>query len=63
MKEQSFYTFKSIPNEELVKELALSFFVGNMVWRFKLGHFGQVVGGLQWQSLVQSSSKVMNKVF
>jgi hypothetical protein len=25
MKEQRFYTFKSIANEELVKELALSF--------------------------------------
>jgi hypothetical protein len=34
-----------------------------MVWKFELGHFGQVASGLQWQSLVQSSSKVVNKVF
>jgi hypothetical protein len=47
-KEQNFYTFKSIGNEELVREHALSFFVGNVVWKFEFGNFGQVVGVLQW---------------
>jgi hypothetical protein len=37
-------------------------FVGNVVWKFELGHFGQVASGFQWQSLVQNSSKVVNKV-